>query len=69
MAYYIPTVGKSGGTRPLCPPPNCAHDLIGFTLLTSGLLVILGSWSQSNFQKEGRMSVLTLLRTPMPFQS
>jgi len=25
VAYYIPTVWKSGGTRPPCPPPNCAH--------------------------------------------
>ena len=24
-AYYIPTVWKSGGTRPPCPPPYCAH--------------------------------------------
>jgi len=27
MAYYIPTVGKSGGTCPPCPPPNCAHGV------------------------------------------
>jgi len=26
MAYYIPTVWKSGGSRPPCPPPNCTHD-------------------------------------------
>ena len=26
MAYYIPTVWKSGGTSPPCPPPNCAHE-------------------------------------------
>jgi len=26
MAYYIPTVRKSGGTRSPCPPPNCAHS-------------------------------------------
>ena len=25
MSYYIPTVWKSGGTRPPCLPPNCAH--------------------------------------------
>jgi len=25
MAYYIPTVWKSGETRPPCLPPNCAH--------------------------------------------
>jgi len=25
MAYYIPNVWKSGGTRPPCPPPNYAH--------------------------------------------
>jgi len=25
MPYYIPTVRKSGGARPPCPPPNCAH--------------------------------------------
>jgi len=25
MAYYIPIVWKSGGTRPPCPPPNCSH--------------------------------------------
>jgi len=25
MAYYIPTVWKSGGTRPPCLPPNCAY--------------------------------------------
>jgi len=25
IAYYIPTVWKTGGTHPLCPPPNCAH--------------------------------------------
>jgi len=25
MAYYIPTVGKVGGTHPPCPPPNCTH--------------------------------------------
>jgi len=24
MAYYIPTISKSGGTRPPCSPPNCA---------------------------------------------
>jgi len=25
MAYYIPTVWKSGGRVPRAPPPNCAH--------------------------------------------
>jgi len=25
IAYYVPPVWKSGGTRPPCPPPNCAH--------------------------------------------
>jgi len=25
MAYYIPATWKSGGTRPPCSPPNCAH--------------------------------------------
>jgi len=25
MAYYVPPVRKSGGTRPPCHPPNCAH--------------------------------------------
>jgi len=29
MAYYILTVWKSGGTRPPCPPPNCAHGCTG----------------------------------------
>jgi len=24
MAYYIPHL-KKWGTRPMCPPPNCAH--------------------------------------------
>ena len=24
-AYYVAPVRKSGGTRPPCPPPNCAH--------------------------------------------
>jgi len=28
MTYYIPTVWKSGGTHPPCPPPNCAHGQI-----------------------------------------
>jgi len=27
MAYYISTVWKSEGTRPPCPPPNCAHGV------------------------------------------
>jgi len=26
MAYYIPSILKSGGTRPLCPPPNYHGD-------------------------------------------
>ena len=26
MAYYAPPAWKSGGTRPLCPPPNYARD-------------------------------------------
>jgi len=25
IANYIPSIWKSGGTRPPCPPPNCAH--------------------------------------------
>jgi len=25
IAYYIPPPEKVGGTRPPCPPPNCAH--------------------------------------------
>jgi len=25
MAYYIPTVWKSGGTRAPYPPPHCDH--------------------------------------------
>jgi len=25
VAYYISTVWKTGGMRPPCPPPNCAH--------------------------------------------
>jgi len=25
MAYHISTVWKSGGSRPPCSPPNCAH--------------------------------------------
>jgi len=35
MAYYVPPVQKSGGTRPPCPPPNCAH--VFDTLLYSQL--------------------------------
>ena len=26
MEYYIPPPEKVEGTRPPCPPPNCAHD-------------------------------------------
>jgi len=25
MAYYVTPSEKVGGTRPPCPPPNCAH--------------------------------------------
>jgi len=34
MAYYIPTVWKSGETRLPCPPPNCAHGWSYLTTLT-----------------------------------
>ena len=28
MAYYVPTVWKSGGTRPPCFPPNCTYAYV-----------------------------------------
>jgi len=57
MAYYIPTVRKSGGTRPPCPPPNCARAVeANFAILgcswdarggstTWTIFVALGSFS------------------------
>jgi len=37
MAYYIPTVLKSGGARPSCPPPNCAHEHLGLAIVKSSV--------------------------------
>jgi len=32
MAYYVHRVWESGGTRPPCPPLNCAHGYNGATV-------------------------------------
>jgi len=37
MAFCIATVWESGGTRPLCLPPNCAHDSMQADFLSVGL--------------------------------
>jgi len=39
MAYYNPTVWKSGGTRPPCPPPNSAHAPI-YTVAFTAIHII-----------------------------
>jgi len=41
IAYYVPSVWKSGGTRPPCPPPNCVHDR-----WSSGMLTIMSICSK-----------------------
>ena len=37
MAYYVPPVSKSGGTRPPCPPPNSAHGRTAHNKFTAVL--------------------------------
>jgi len=44
MAYYIPAVWKSVGTRPLCPSPHCAHDIKYETSRTSSGFNTTSAW-------------------------
>jgi len=47
MAYYVPPSEKVSGTRPTCPPANCAHVRIKFfkncflDCITQTLLIVL----------------------------
>jgi len=41
MAYNIPLSEKVGGTRPPCPPPNCAHACVACFVMPLGAIVPL----------------------------
>jgi len=46
MTYYVPPVWKIGGTRPPCPPPNCAHGYNQHRAVCPGAWQVLDStWS------------------------
>ena len=43
IAYYVPLPDKVGGTRPPCPPPNCAHVSMAYFMCDDATMHVMYS--------------------------